>query len=343
MALLAGELRQAGLVVDPASLVACVEAWAALEPHRAAPLYWGARQTLMKSVSQLPAFDEGFARFVGMATSALEPADQLISGRPIDTADGGVVASRAETLARRDVATCDDDELREVRRAIAVLRFRAPQRPRGAWRPAGGEQIDLRATVRAAARTGGELVALPRRHRAPRPRRVVFLIDVSASMRPYSDLLIRLGHVAARALAAEVFTMGTRLTRVTAALDVPRLDVALARVERAVGDRDGGTLLAASVARLVDRWGPRGLLRGAVVVVGSDGWERDDPTDLGAQMARVAHQAKRVVWVNPHVARAGFEPIAAGMAAALPHCDELVDGASLRSVEQLVAAVAAAL
>ena len=171
--------------------------------------------------------------------------------------------------------------------------------------------------------------------------RVVLLVDVSGSMTPYADALLRFAHAAARARhRTEVFSVGTRLTRLTRELSHRDADTAMAAVAAAIPDWSGGTRLGAQLKAFLDRWGQRGMARGAVVVVMSDGWERDDPALLGEQMARLHRLAHRVVWANPRRARPGFEPLVGGLVAALPYVDNFVDGHSLESYEHLADVVA---
>lgn len=182
-------------------------------------------------------------------------------------------------------------------------------------------------------------------HRAPvtKPRRVVLLLDVSGSLDPYADALLRFAHAAAHGPAArtptEVFTIGTRLTRVTREMAHRDPDTALAAVAAAVPDRGGGTRLGEMPRTFLDRWGQRSCARGAVVVVRSDGWERADPALLAARMCRLHRLAYRVVWANPRKAQPGYAPFAAGMAAALPHMDAFVEGHRLAALERLAAVV----
>ena len=172
----------------------------------------------------------------------------------------------------------------------------------------------------------------------------MLLIDVSGSMAPYSDALLRFAHAATRSapLSTETFTVGTRLTRVTRELRLRDPDQALAAAGRAVPDWSGGTRLGEALQAFLDRWGQRGVARGAVVVLCSDGWERGDPRDLGEQLGRLARLAHLVVWVNPHKGKAGFAPTTGGMVAALPHIDRLVAGHSFAALEELVEVVAGA-
>jgi uncharacterized protein with von Willebrand factor type A (vWA) domain len=173
---------------------------------------------------------------------------------------------------------------------------------------------------------------------------VVLLVDISGSMSTYADALLRFAHAASRrrGVDTEVFTIGTRLTRVTRELASPDPDTAMAAVSAAVPDYSGGTRLGVLLRDFLDRWGQRGMARGAVVVVLSDGWERDDPVLLGDQMRRLGLLAHRVVWCNPRKGRPGFAPLAGGLAAALPHVDDFVEGHSLAALQQLARVVAGA-
>ncbi|WP_046471543.1 vWA domain-containing protein, partial [Allosalinactinospora lopnorensis] len=205
------------------------------------------------------------------------------------------------------------------------------------YRPAARGAVDPRRTVRRMLRHAGEPTQLVRRRRGTKPRRLVLLLDVSGSMAPYADTLLRFGHAAVRRrpTLTEAFTVGTRLTRITRALRHRDPDTALEAAGRAIPDWHGGTRLADSVKAFLDRWGQRGMARGAVVVVCSDGWERGDPAELAEQMARISRLANRLVWVNPHQGKPGYAPLVGGMAAVLPYLDDFVAGHSLASFEYL--------
>jgi uncharacterized protein with von Willebrand factor type A (vWA) domain len=204
---------------------------------------------------------------------------------------------------------------------------------------ARGRRLDLRRTLRRAHHTGGDPARQTYRRRRARPRRLVLLADVSGSMEAYSRAYLQLVQGAVRGAGAEAFVMATRLTRVTGALAAGQPDTALARAADAAADWSGGTRLGEAVKAFLDRYGRRGMARGAVVVVVSDGWERADPALLGEQMARLARLAHRVVWVNPRSAAEAFRPLAGGMVVALPHVDALVSGHSLAALDEVVAAL----
>ncbi|OOL29503.1 von Willebrand factor A, partial [Rhodococcus rhodochrous] len=185
---------------------------------------------------------------------------------------------------------------------------------------------------------GGEPVRPSRHGKATRARRVVLLLDISGSMSPYADALLRFAHVVTRADPAhtEVFSLGTRLTRLSRALRARDPELALAAAGRAVPDWAGGTRLGETLRAFLDRWGRRGLARGAVVVIFSDGWERGDPGLLAEQLAQLRRLARAVLWVNPHAGAAGYEPVQSGIAAALPHLDRLLAGHSLATLQELL-------
>jgi len=262
--------------------------------------------------------------------------------------DGAAEAARvattsaAEVLRQRDVARLTAAEREEVRRLLALLAPAGPRRRSRRTSPKPHGRVDLRRTARASVARGGEPLLRHRRTRF-RPRRLVLLIDVSGSMAPYADTLLRFAHAAARRRAGtEVFTLGTQLTRVSRAVALRDADDALDAVSAAVPDWSGGTRLGDTLAAFLDRWGQRGVARGAVVVLASDGWERGDVRPLADAMVRLHRLAYRVVWVNPHKVRPGFAPATAGLAAALPHVDAFVEGHSLAAYEQLVATLGSA-
>lgn len=352
-------LRAAGVDATPGRLHALVEALAVLEPTRYADLYWAGRASLCATRDDVERYDRVFAAyFDGEApherlraiapprTSSMRPslADALPPDGAVDDASMPVAvpdASSAEQLRHRDFAAMGEAERAMVDRLLERLRLPGEQRRTRRHRSGGSRSLDRRRILRDVLRQGGEPGRLHRRTRRDRPRRVVLVVDVSGSMSAYATALLRFAHAASvrGSTPAEVFTLGTRLTRVTDELGHRDPDTAMAAVSRAVPDWSGGTRLGPLLKELLDRWGQRGLVRGAVVVVLSDGWERGDVALLDEQMARLSRLAHRVVWANPRKARTGFEPTAAGLAAALPHVDDFVSGHSIAALEELAEVV----
>ena len=233
----------------------------------------------------------------------------------------GAPASEHAVLRQRDFGSCTPEELARLRRLMSRMKVVTPQRPsRRRRRHPRGDAVDLRASIRRARRTGGDPATLVRRRVTERRRRVVLLADVSGSMEAYSRAYLYLLHGAVRALRAETFVFSTRLTRVTRTLAVHDPERALATAMAATDDWSGGTRIGGALKEFNDRWGRRGLARGAVVVIVSDGWESGDTTELGRQMDRLSRLAHRVVWVNPRSQSADYQPLVGGMAAALPTC-----------------------
>ncbi|GAA1820836.1 VWA domain-containing protein [Planosporangium flavigriseum] len=323
-------------------------------------VYWAGRLTLCGQPDDLPVYDAAFTAYFGGEKPSAKPAARpgpprvavpFASGPPGDDTEAddaeqivGLSASQVEVLRHRDVAALSTTERAEVLRLIDLLApATAPRRSRR-HRPAQRGAIDAHGTVRHILRNAGEPTRLLQKQRRTKPRRLVLLLDVSGSMTPYAETLLRFGHAAVRRrpAACEVFTIGTRLTWVTRALRHRDPDSALRAAGTAIPDWHGGTRLADSLRAFLTRWGQRGTARGAVVVVCSDGWERGDPSALAEQLRRLSRLAYRLVWVNPHRGKAGYAPLAGGMAAALPYLDEFVAGHSLGALEELVGVIARA-
>ncbi len=353
-------LRHAGVDATPERVQAMLAAVDALGVADPAGVYWGGRLTLCAEPDDLPTYDTAFrAYFRGGAPPAANgrPANRarrtaaLFSG-PTGDADSEqdeaqvdhVAASPAELLRHRDVAALTATERDELRRLLALLSPDPSPRFSRRLKPSPRGVVDPPRTVARMLRHAGEPTRLAKRTRRRKPRRLVLLIDVSGSMAPYADALLRFGHAAVRRRPAssEVFTIGTRLTRITRALRLRDPDAALAASGRAIPDWSGGTRLGEAIKAFLDRWGQRGAARGAVAVVLSDGWERGEPALLAEQVRRLARLAYRVVWVNPHKGKVGYAPVAGGMAAALPYLDEFVSGHSFGALEELVEVIARA-
>jgi uncharacterized protein len=245
--------------------------------------------------------------------------------------------SQIELLLDKDFSEYTDEERALARAVVARLAKHGPTRRSRRQRAARqrGVRPDLQRTLRASLRFGGE--PLERRWREPttKPRKLVLVCDVSGSMAPYARVLLQYLHAAvATHRRVEVFAFGTRLTRLTRELAVRDPDLALQRASDAVADWSGGTRIGHAIGVLNREHGRR-LGRGAVVVILSDGWDRGDPDILADEMARLRRSAHRVVWLNPLKAAEGYEPLARGMAAALPHTDHFLAGNSLNSLAEL--------
>jgi len=345
-------LRRAGVGCGVERVGAFLRAVEVLGVSGASGVYWAGRVALCGEVDDLPRYDAAFvAWFGGVDVRAPRPAAGV--RRSVAAPLGGgaagegrarrlaVAASEVEVLRRKDIASLTPGEREHLRELLAALRPVPPARRGLRRRPARRGALDARRTLRAMVSSGEPVRPLHRR-RVVRARRVVLLVDVSGSMKPYADALLRFAHVVARRLPVEVFTLGTRLTRVTRQLRVRDPERALAAAARAVPDFEGGTRLGESLRAFLDRWGQRGTARGAVVVVFSDGWERGDPVLLGEQLARLKRLAHKLFWVNPHAGKDGYEPVQSGIAAAAPHLDRLLAGHSLDTLRHLLREVARA-
>ena len=352
-------LRAAGIVVPVTAAVSYVRALGELGGDLD-EVYWAGRATLLTGPEQTAAHDAVFARWwlgaepppdtdePAQAVTLLTDDDDAPDGHGPPSGDGGgpvqtLRFSAQEVLGAKDFADYDEAELAEARRLMADLRLlgaaRRSRRLRPSRRPRG--HPDLRRTVGAALRTGGEPVQRRTLERRTRPRRIVVLLDVSGSMETYSRALLRFAHAAvAGRTRVEVFTLGTRLTRLTRELNTRDPDAALTRAAAAVPDWSGGTRLGEGLRAFNDTWGVRGMARGATVVILSDGWDRGDPAELSEQMARLSRVAHRLVWVNPLKASPDYAPLAQGMAAALPFVDDFVEGHSLDALEELARVIA---
>jgi uncharacterized protein with von Willebrand factor type A (vWA) domain len=234
----------------------------------------------------------------------------------------------------------DDAELERLGVLLEESLNSWPQRRSRRRQPArSGGQVALRRTMRTAMRTGGDVMSLARERRQHRPRPIVVLLDVSGSMERHARVYLHLIRPLALVHRAEVFAFATDLSRITPALRSRSSTDVIDHMNEAVGDRFSGTRVATSVRALLHHRTWSTSLRGAVVLVCSDGWDADDPADLQRAMHRLALLAHRVVWVNPRAAATGFEPHAGGMAAALPYCDDFLAGNTGRSMRDVVLAM----
>ncbi len=258
------------------------------------------------------------------------------------------VASAAERLRGRDFTELSVGELRQLVTLMREMTLSVPLRRTRRYRRARtGKRPDLRATLRQARRSGGEAIRLSRRAPRVRPRRLVVLCDISGSMESYARALLMLlyclngGQLRGGQSRPEVFSFATRLTRLTPTLAAASPDTMLAKAGEAAPDWSGGTRIGAAVREFNDRYGCRGMARGAVVLIISDGWETGEPGLLGAQMARLSRVAHRIVWANPRTASPRYSPEVGGMAAAWPYCDAVVSAHNLDALDELLDALRA--
>ncbi len=359
-------LRANGLSVPTGTAVLFAKALALVGVDNPSRVYWAGRATLVRRSEDVPVYDQVFAAYwQDQAATMLAAMDSTPLTLAVDEDDdvepdasssddptapeGDVLTVRysaVEVLRQQDLSALTAEEWVEAQRLISALGVASELRPSRRTRPSrrrGRGHPDLRATVRRNMRAGG--IPIHRSWRSPveRPRRLVLLLDVSGSMEPYARGLARFAHAAVmsrRSGRVEVFTIGTRLTRITRELTRRDPDTALAQAARSVHDWSGGTRLGVSLQEFNDEWGIRGMARGAIVVICSDGWDRGDPALIGSEMRRLSRVARRVVWVNPLKASPGYAPLARGMAAALPYVDQFVEGHAVSSLERLADIIA---
>jgi uncharacterized protein len=357
-------LRGAGLAVPLDTVLTFASALSRVGLEHRDRAYWAGRATLVRRPEDITMFNRAFAIFWERQRVLLDltpdappqtititvdseddPPDDGPDAPP-DPDDGPTIHLRfsaAETLRSKDFAAYTDDELDEAHRLMSQLRLSGSMRQSRRLVPSKRRRgrPDLRRTVRAALRAGGEPISRRHLEHGERARRLVLLLDISGSMETYARALLRFVHAASVGRQkVEVFTLGTRLTRITRELSSRDPDRALARAAASVQDWSGGTRLGEGIRAFNDQWGVRGMARGAIVVVLSDGWDRGDPEVLGEQMSRLHRVAFRVVWVNPLKVTPGYAPLARGMAAALPHVDEFIEGHSVEAMEDLARIVA---
>ena len=350
-------LRGAGLAVPTSSTIAFGEALAVTGLEDRDTTFWAGRTTLVRRPEDHDLFDRAFTVFWEHAAAGrldsfedepihitLAVDDDSDDDNGTDQADGSddhtieLRFSATEVLRQKDFADYTDDELIEAQQLMTRLRLvGSPRRSlRLATTDRQTNRPDVRRTIRAAMRSGGEPMRRHFHKPSTRSRRLVLLLDVSGSMEPYARALIRFVHAAVSGRQkVEAFALGTRLTRLTRELSSRDPDEALRQATTRVSDWSGGTRLGEGLRTFNDEWGQRGMARGAIVVILSDGWDRGDPEVLAEQMIRLRRVTHKLVWVNPLKVTPGYAPLARGMAAALPHIDAFVEGHSIDAMEEL--------
>ena len=354
-------LHEAGVPVTPEQAARFAEALRLVRPVSRRRLYWAARAVLVSDPSHVKLFDSVFFSVFGSQApfeSDWEPeddasvaaADVSVSasgsrdGEDVRDVEVPMAASDEEVLRQRSFDTLEPDELTQLYRLMSRLEIATPRRrTRRAKRDRRGERLDMRRTLRGSMRTAGDPIRLARRRRRVVPRRMVLLCDISGSMEPYARAYLQfLTSAAGSGPDAEAFVFATRLTRLTRALRSRSPERAIQRAAAAAPDWSSGTRIGDALKTFNDRHGRRGMARGAVVVILSDGWERGDPALVGREMQRLARLADRIVWVNPRVSADRFSVRAGGMVAALPHCDALVSGHSFSALGEVADALGGA-
>jgi uncharacterized protein with von Willebrand factor type A (vWA) domain len=350
-------LRSKGLAIGSGDILTYCAAMAPLDPTDLVDLYWAGRTTMIVRREDVAVYDEVFRSFFLASDS---PVQKLLKVKAQSAAEAeaafeipatepsgkeqeeetllGLMASNIETLKHRSFSECTEEELAAIRRIMARIKFTPPKRRTRRTKTADdGRKPDMRRTIRESLRTNGEMVDLYWRQRRVRLRPLILILDVSGSMSDYSRALLQFAYSAKRASQkVEVFCFGTRLTQVTKPLQTRKPDEALARAAKLVVDWEGGTRIGDSIDKFVRKWGRRGMCRGGVVVICSDGLDRGDPELLSDSMERLSRLCHNIVWMNPHKGNnADYRPQTVGMMAAEPHIDVLLSGHDLSSLEEL--------
>jgi uncharacterized protein with von Willebrand factor type A (vWA) domain len=353
-------LREVGIEVGPGRVIDAVRGLGAVDLTRQEDVYFTLRQTLVSRHDELELFDRAFAawflrgpvapiarqrheRRIAGATLAdtigagRDEAEEDVAGEPVELG-----ASAHEVLREKDFAEMTAEEFERARELMCAIAQARPRRLSRRRAPdPRGDVLDMRRLLRRSLRSGGDPVDQPWRSRKLVPRKLVVLADVSGSMDAYARALLLFLHaLVGSGRGVEAFAFGTRLTRLTGDLATRDPEAAIARATAQAVDWGSGTRIGEALREFNAVYGRRALSRGAVVVIVSDGWERDDPSLVGREMARLQRAAYAVVWVNPLKGNPEYQPLAGGMRAALPFVDRFLPGHNLRSLEELAAVLA---
>lgn len=360
-------LRQAGLPVSPSQSADFARALELVDLGSRDQVFHAARSFFVNRREDLALFEALFERYWrrqggGGGASCPAPAPALQPERSssgnvtylaarseptdleVELEDRSRTYSAEEVLERKDFARMTPEELDELKRLILEMRWRASLRTTRRWaRDSKGPRLHLRRLLRDAALHGGAPLRLARRSPKQKRRPVVLLADISGSMEKYSRVLLQFFYGALHGLGAgdvECFVFGTRLTPITASLRIRNVDRALGEAAREIVDWSGGTRIGECLGAFNRQFARRVLRRGAVVVIASDGWERGDVSGLEREMRYLHHRCHRLIWLNPHVAQPGYEPLVEGMVGALPFIDDFLPIHNLRSLRDLAEALA---
>ncbi len=351
------ELRDAGIAVGTGDAMNYVQAVSLLNPADLGDVYWAGRGTLVSRRDLIPTYDRVFRKFfldvetqgeselkaMMRATTSTAATLEVPTPDPgegeenIEEAQLGYMASGAQVWRNKAFAACTDQELATIRRIVSDIKLTPPRRrTRRTITAKNGPRLDPRRMARETMRSHGDPTRLFRQKRRLRIRPLVFILDVSGSMSDYSRNLLQFAYSARRAAdKVEVFCFGTRLTRITRSLDRRKPDDALNLAATAVFDWDGGTRIGQSLDQFIKRWGRRGLSRGSIVVICSDGLDRGDPALLESAIKKLSRLSHRIIWMNPHKGDVkDFRPNSLGMMVADPFIDEIFSGHNLASLEE---------
>ncbi|MPZ65333.1 MAG: VWA domain-containing protein [Pseudonocardiaceae bacterium] len=355
-------LRAEGLAIGSGDILTYCEAMTPLDPTDLVDLYWGGRTCLVSRRDDIRVYDEVFRAFFlasdspvnellqfrAQATAEAEAAFEIPATEPSDEeredeeAHLGLMASNVESLKHKSFAGVTTEELEALRRIMKRIRLAPPKRRTRRTKAAGkGRKPDLRRTIRESLRTHGEMIDLYWRQRRVKLRPLILILDISGSMADYSRGLLQFAYSAKRASQrasqkVEVFCFGTRLTHITKTLQTRSPDAALKQAAKLVVDWEGGTRIGDSIDAFVHNWGRRGMSRGGIVVICSDGLDRGDPEVLATAMDRLSRLCHNIVWMNPHKGdNSDYQPQTLGMKVAYPHIDVLLSGHDLSSLEEL--------
>ncbi len=355
------QLRALGLPIGIDQAVSFAESFTWIEPFSRPQVYHAARATLVNRQEHLDLFDRAFSEFWEAQRSGPKPQktpraprhrpeqferSTLVSfmaekakrdAKEVEVTDRTETGTASEWLQRKDFATLTDEELSEVRRLIATLRWDFSRRESHRLvKSHRGRRIDQRETLRRASKVGGVVIDVRHRQRKQKPRPLVLIADVSGSMELYSRIVLQFFHGLSHALeGTETFVFGTRLTRLTDALRVRHVDLALDAVSGEVADFAGGTRIAECLREFRTGWGRKVLRRGAVVLVISDGCETGSVQQLAREAQALGRSCYRLIWLNPRLGQRKYEPRVRGMAAVLPHVDDFLPIHDFESLRQL--------
>ncbi len=350
-------LRKEGLIVGSGHILTFSEAAAELDPTELADLYYAGRSTMIHRPNDIPMYNRVFKAYflepggegnkitkmkqkASAETEAL--MEMLMEEQQGEEREGeppsGIMASTLEVLRKKAFGECTPEELAALRALMARFRLIPPKRlTRRSEKARKGRRPNLRDTVRKAMRHGGEITELSWRRRKYRQRRLILILDISGSMSTYSRALLQFAYSTTRAPGkVEVFCFGTRLTRITDTLQKRNPDEALTEATKAVFDWEGGTKIGESLAHFYKQWGRRGMCRGSILIIASDGLERGDPEVLDQAMTRLDRLCHAIIWMNPLKGDdPNYEPRSVGMSCAMPFVDLLLSGHDLDSLKEL--------